>query len=167
MSKPSLKLVIDHCRRVRDDAVAAQARVEVELRTALRTLQTLEQYRDEQQQRAREARSMAGKNHLSTTQLVLQTRFSDKLVEALALQSRRVADLKHHIENCRTQVLALQQRLKAIETIESQRVDRAYTRAERADQAAADEQAANRHAQRQREDAVTAADISHTPHPND
>ena len=174
MSTPtgSLKTVIDHCRHVRDDSIAAQARVQMDLGTALRTLQTLEQYRDEQLQRARDSRSSSAPSPLSRTHLLLQTRFSDKLEEAITLQSKRVADLRHHVENCRAQVLALQQRLKAIEAIEAQRLNRARWRAARADQAEADEHAANTYAQRARQaaemaaemTAKTAADNPHNPH---
>ena len=53
MKPAPLKLVIERYRRLRDDAAAAQARVQMERETALRTLKTLEQYRDEQHERAR------------------------------------------------------------------------------------------------------------------
>ena len=121
MKPPPLKLVIEHYRRLRDDSVAVQARVQMELTTAQRTMQTLEQYREEQIQRARDARQ----HPVSTTQLLLQTRFSGKLDEAIALQAQRIAEIQHRIENCRAQVLGHQQRLKAIETIEDQRKARA------------------------------------------
>ena len=142
MKPPPLRLVIEHYRRLRDDSVAVQARVQMELTTAQRTMQTLEQYREEQIQRARDARQ----HPVSTTQLLLQTRFSGKLDEAIALQAQRIAEIQHRIENCRAQVLGHQQRLKAIETIEDQRKARAQHAAARADQSATDERAANAHA---------------------
>ena len=143
MKPQSLKLVIEHYRHLRDDAVAAQTRVQMELLGAQRTLQTLEQYRQEQMQRARDSQ----RNSLSTTHLLLQTRFSGKLDEAIALQSQRVAELQRRIDGCRARVLVHQQRLKAIETIEHQRAAKARDKAARADQLATDERAANAHSQ--------------------
>jgi flagellar export protein FliJ len=142
MKPQPLKLVIEHYRRLRDDSVAAQARVQMELTTARRTLQTLEQYRQEQLQRARDSRH----GTVSTSQLLLQTRFTGKLDEAIVLQTQRIAEIQQRIDNCRSDVLGHQQRLKAIETIEGQRAARADARAARADQAATDERAANAHA---------------------
>lgn len=141
MKPQPLKLVIGHYRHLRDDAVAVQARVQMELGAAQRTLQTLEQYRQEQLQRARDSQQ----NPLSTTHLLLQTRFSGKLDEAIALQSRRVAELRLRIGICRDQVLGHQQRLKAIETIDAQRAAKAREKATRADQLATDERAADAH----------------------
>ena len=141
MSK--LKPVIEHYRHQRDNCVAAQARVQMELGAALRTLQTLEQYREEQLQRARDSQ----RDPVSTTHLLLQTRFSGKLDEAITLQTQRVAQLQERIDHCRAEVLHHQQRLKAIETIEEQRHARARSRVARADQFASDERAANTHAQ--------------------
>jgi flagellar export protein FliJ len=142
MKPQPLKLVIEHYRRLRDDSVAAQARVQIELTTAQRTLRTLDEYRQEQLQRARDSRRDA----ISTSQLLLQTRFTGKLDEAIALQKQRIAEIEHRIDACRAQVLGHQQRLKAIETVEDQRIVRAQDRAARADQAATDERAANAHA---------------------
>jgi len=142
MKPQPLKLVIEHYRRLRDGSVAAQARVQMEMTTARRTLQTLEQYRLEQLQRARDARHGA----VSTSQLLLQTRFAGKLDEAIVLQTQRIAEIQRRIDNCRSEVLGHQQRLKAIETIEGQRVARAEALAARADQAATDERAGNAHA---------------------
>jgi flagellar export protein FliJ len=139
-SKP-LKLVIEHYRRLRDDSVAAQARVQQELEKARRTLATLEDYRREQLLRARDARLGA----ITTGQLLLQTRFTGKLDEAIELQSRRIEEIEQRVVACRSEVLGHQQRLKAIETIEAQRALRAQDRAARADQAATDERAANSH----------------------
>jgi flagellar export protein FliJ len=110
-----LKLVIEHYRRLRDDAVAVQARVQMELAAAQRTLHTLVQHRQDQHQRARDTQH----SPVSTTQLLLQTRFSGKLEEAITLQTQRIADFQHRIESCRIQVLADQQRFKAIESIET------------------------------------------------
>ena len=121
MKPQPLKLVIEHYRRLRDDSVAAQARVQMELTTAQRTLRTLDEYRQEQLQRARDSRRDA----ISTSQLLLQTRFTGKLDEAIALQKQRIAEIEHRIDACRAQVLGHQQRLKAIETIEDQRAARA------------------------------------------
>jgi flagellar export protein FliJ len=147
MKPRPLKLVIEHYRRLRDDSVAVQARVQMELETARRTLRTLEDYRQEQLQRARESRQGA----VSTGQLLLQTRFTGKLDEAIALQKQRIAEIEHRIDACRSQVLGHQQRLKAIETIEDQRAAQAQDRAARADQAATDERAANAHARESRQ----------------
>ncbi len=146
MKPKPLKLVIEHYRRLRDDSVAAQARVQQELEKARRTLGTLEDYRREQLLRARDARLGA----ITTGQLLLQTRFTGKLDEAIALQSRRIDEIEQRIANCRSEVLGHQQRLKAIETIESQRASRAEERAARAEQAATDERAANAHARERR-----------------
>ena len=143
MKPQPLKLVIEHYRRQRDDSVAAQARVQMELSAAQRTLQTLEQYRQEQHQRARDSQQ----NLVSTTHLLLQTRFSGKLDEAIALQAQRIAEIQHRLESCRAQVLGDQQRFKAIEAIEDQRAARARNKAARADQLATDERAANAHSQ--------------------
>jgi flagellar export protein FliJ len=147
MKPQSLKLVIEHYRRLRDDSVAAQARVQMEFAAAQRTLRTLVQHRQEQYQRARDSQHTP----VSTTQLLLQTRFSSKLGEAITLQTQRIADFQLRIESCRAQVLADQQRFKAIESIEHQRELRALHQAARADQLATDERAANRHAQSIRE----------------
>lgn len=147
MKLQPLKLVIEHYRRLRDDAVAVQARVQMELAAAQRTLHTLVQHRQDQHQRARDTQH----SPVSTTQLLLQTRFSGKLEEAITLQTQRIADFQHRIESCRIQVLADQQRFKAIESIEDQRATRAQHKAARADQSATDERAANAHAQGIRE----------------
>ena len=149
MKHKPLKLVIEHYRRLRDDSVAAQARVQMELETARRTLATLEDYRREQLQRARDARLGA----VTTGQLLLQTRFTGKLDEAIALQTHRIAEIEQRIVNCRSEVLGHQQRLKAIETIDAQRATRAEERAVRAEQVATDERAANAHARDRRLDA--------------
>ena len=146
MKHKPLKLVIEHYRRLRDDSVAAQARVQMELETARRTLRTLEEYRQEQLQRARDARLGA----VTTGQLLLQTRFTGKLDDAIALQTQRIAEIEQRIVNCRAEVLGHQQRLKAIETIDAQRALHAEERAARADQAATDERAANAHARDRR-----------------
>lgn len=143
MTRQPLRLVIEHYRRLRDDAVAAQARVQQELNAARLTLSTLAGYRDEQLQRARESQ----RNPLSNVHLLLQTRFSGKLEEAIALQTQRVDDIRQRIEACRVQVLHHQQRLKAIEFIDAQRLSRARTKAARAEQFASDERAADTHAQ--------------------
>ena len=143
MKPQPLKLVIEHYRRLRDDSVAAQSRVQAELAAAHRTLHVLEQYRREQHQRARDS----GKNPVSTTHLLLQTRFSGKLDEAIDLQSQRIAEVQHRIDHFRAQVLADQQRFKALETIVKQRTARAQQKAARADQMATDERAANAHSQ--------------------
>lgn len=137
-----LKPVIEHYRRLRDDCVSAQARVQMELGAAQRTLQTLEQYQAEQLQRARDSQ----RNPLSTVHLLLQTRFTGKLDEAIALQSQRVAALQERIDHGRAEVLGHQQRLKAIETIHAQRLARERSKAARADQFASDERAAQAHA---------------------
>ncbi len=147
MKPQPLKLVIEHYRRLRDDSVAVQARVQTELTAAERTLQTLENYRQEQFQRTRDARQDA----VSTSQLLLQTRFTGKLDEAIALQQQRIAEIRHRIEGCRSQVLGHQQRLKAIETIEYQKQARAEDRVARAEQSATDERAAQSHAREVRE----------------
>jgi flagellar export protein FliJ len=140
--KPApLKLVIERYRRLRDDAAAAQARVQMERDTALRTLQTLEQYRDEQHERARASQQQV----LSTAHLLLRTRFSGKLEEAIALQRERIAAIEERIAACRDRVLGCQQRLKGVESIEQQRAAVARKRAERADQLATDEHAAQAH----------------------
>ncbi len=143
VTRQPLRLVIEHYRRLRDDAVAAQARVQQELNAARLTLSTLAGYRDEQLQRARESQ----RNPLSNVHLLLQTRFSGKLEEAIALQTQRVDDIRQRIEACRVQVLHHQQRLKAIEFIDAQRLSRARTKAARAEQFASDERAADTHAQ--------------------
>jgi flagellar FliJ protein len=147
MKPASLRLVVEHYQRLRDDAVAAQARVQRELDTALRTLQTLEQYRDEQHERARAAQ----RQPLSTTHLLLRTRFSGKLEEAIALQRERIAAIEERIAACREQVIACQQRLKGVESIDARRADLARRRAERADQIATDEHAAQAHERNRRE----------------
>lgn len=146
----SLKPVIEHYRRLRDDTVAAQARVQLDLGAAQRTLQTLEQYREEQLQRARECL----RNPMATSHLLLQTRFSGKLDEAIALQSQRVAELEQRIRSCRAEVLNHQQRLKAVESVEHRRLANARSRAQRADQFATDERASNCHAQAARQAAA-------------
>lgn len=142
MRHKPLKLVIEHYRRLRDDSVATQAKVQMEFGAAQRTQQTLEQYRQEQLQRARDSQQ----NPLSTINLLLQTRFSGKLDEAIALQSQRVAELQQRLEQSRAQVLRHQQRLKAIETIEDRRAAQVQKKASRADQLATDERAADAHA---------------------
>jgi flagellar export protein FliJ len=150
MKRQPLKLVIEHYRRLRDDSVTVQARVQAELAAAERTLQTLENYRQEQFQRTRDARQ----DSVSTSQLLLQTRFTGKLDEAIALQQQRIAEIRHRIEGCRSQVLGHQQRLKAIETIEDQRQTRAEDKAARAEQSATDERAAQAHAREANEAAA-------------
>ncbi len=149
MKPQPLKLVIEHYRRLRDDAVAVQARVQLELTSATRTLQTLRDYRDEQLERARNCTRTA----LSTTHLLLQTRFSGKLDEAITLQNQRLIQIQERVAACRSQVLAHQQRLKAIETIEDQRAARLAAGAARSEQLATDERAANAHSRGLREDA--------------
>jgi flagellar export protein FliJ len=149
MKPQPLKLVIEHYRRLRDDAVAVQARVRLEMSGAERTLQTLQEYRDEQLERARDCTRTA----LSTTHLLLQTRFSGKLDEAIALQNQRLIQIQERVAACRSQVLALQQRLKAIETIEDQRATRLAAGAARSEQLATDERAANAHSRGVRQDA--------------
>ena len=89
MKPAPLKLVIERYRRLRDDAAAAQARVQMERETALRTLKTLEQYRDEQHERTRASQQQV----LSTAHLLLRTRFSGKLEEAISLQKERIATI--------------------------------------------------------------------------
>jgi flagellar export protein FliJ len=160
MKPKPLKLVIDHYRRLRDDSVSAQARVQMELESARRTLRTLEDYRQEQLQRARDARQGAA---VTTGQLLLQTRFTGKLDEAIALQLQRIAEIEHRIVNCRSEVLGHQQRLKAIETIEEQRAARVEERAARADQAASDERAADANSRDRR---LAAEDPSSSSHPS-
>ena len=147
MKPAPLKLVIERYRHLRDDAAAAQARVQMERDTALRTLQTLEQYRDEQHERARASQRQV----LSTAQLLLRTRFSGKLEEAIALQNERIATIDDRIAACRDRVIACQQRLKGVESIEDRRAAVARQRAARADQFAADEHAAQAHERNRRE----------------
>lgn len=142
MKPQPLRLVIDHYRRLRDDSVAAQARVEMELAAARRTLQTLDQYRQEQHERARNA----AHDPVSTSHLLLRSRFSGKLDEAMVLQAQRIEELKRRLENFRSEVLGHQQRLKAIEMLEHRRAVAAQQKAARAEQLAADERAANAHA---------------------
>ena len=160
MKRQPFKLVIEHYRRLRDDSVAAQARVQMVLSAAQRTLQVLEQYRQEQHQRARDAQ----KNLVSTTHLLLQTRFSGKLDEAIDLQTQRIAEIGQRIDHLRTLVLSDQQRFKAIEAIENQRSARAHQKAARAEQTATDERASNAHSQELR----SAGDhqARHPVHPN-
>ena len=141
MKPAPLKLVIERYRRLRDDVAAAQARVQMERDTALRTLQTLEQYRDEQHERARASQQQP----LSTAHLLLRTRFSGKLEEAIALQRERIATIDERIAACRERVLACQQRLKGVESIEVRRETLARQRAARAEQFAIDEHAALAH----------------------
>lgn len=143
MTPQPLRLVIEHYRRLRDDSVAVQARVQQELNAAQLTLSTLAGYREEQLQRARESQ----RNPMSNVHLLLQTRFSGKLEEAIALQTQRVDDIRQRIEACRVQVLHHQQRLKAIEFIDTQRLSRARTKAARAEQFASDERAADTRSQ--------------------
>ena len=143
MTPQPLRLVIEHYRRLRDDSVSVQARVQQELNAAQLTLSTLAGYREEQLQRARESQ----RNPLSNVHLLLQTRFSGKLQEAIALQTQRVDDIRQRIEACRVQVLHHQQRLKAIEFIGTQRLSRARTKATRAEQFASDERAADTRSQ--------------------
>ena len=147
MRPAPLRLVIDRYRRLRDDAAAAQARVQMEREAALRTLQTLEQYRDEQHERARASQRQL----LSTAHLLLRTRFSGKLEEAIALQKERIAGIDERIATCRARVLDCQQRLKGVESIEDRRAAVARQRAARADQFAADEHAAQAHERNRRE----------------
>lgn len=147
MRPAPLRLVIDRYRRLRDDAAAAQARVQMEREAALRTLQTLEQYRDEQHERARASQRQL----LSTAHLLLRTRFSGKLEEAIALQKERIAGIDERITTCRARVLDCQQRLKGVESIEERRAALARQRAERADQFATDEHAAQAHERNRRE----------------
>lgn len=153
MKHGSLKLVIERYKRLRDDAAAAQARVQMEMDGARRTMQTLEQYRSEQHQRVRDSQCRA----LSTTLLLLQTRFSGKLDEAIALQAERIAALGERIEACRARVLACQQRLKAVESIEERRAMLARRKAERAEQFTTDEHAADAHMRHLREATETQA----------
>ena len=147
MRPAPLRLVIDRYRRLRDDAAAAQARVQMEREAALRILQTLEQYRDEQHERARASQRQL----LSTAHLLLRTRFSGKLEEAIALQKERIAGIDERIATCRARVLDCQQRLKGVQSIEERRAALARQRAERADQFATDEHAAQAHERNRRE----------------
>jgi flagellar export protein FliJ len=153
MKAAPLKLAIDRYRHLRDEAAAAQARVQMERDTALRTLQTLEQYRDEQHERARASQQRL----LSTAHLLLRTRFSGKLEEAIALQRERIATIDERITACRDRLLACQQRLKGVESIEDRRTALARHRAERADQFATDEHAALAHERNRRESEEAAA----------
>ncbi len=135
-----LALAIEHCRRLRDDAVAIQTRVRVELGSAEQTLRTLESYREEQSDRAR---AQAGTT-LSVIRLVHQTRFAGTLDDAIRQQVLRVDELRARMDGCRAAVLHQQQRLKAIETIAQRRIDAAERRAARREQHATDERAALR-----------------------
>src|SRR5690606_27882955 len=112
-----------------------------------RNLQTLEQYRDEQHERARASQRQL----LSTAHLLLRTRFSGKLEEAIALQKERIAGIDERIATCRARVLDCQQRLKGVESVEERRAALARQRADRADQGASDEHAAQAHERNRRE----------------
>ena len=133
---PSFRLVIERYRVLRDDAIAARARAQLELDNARRMLQTLTDYRDEQRLRAR-----AQAASTTASWLALQSRFADTLEDAIRLQEQRIVELNARVNQCRDTVLRQQQRLKAIELLEKRRAEAVEQKAARQQQQAIDERA--------------------------
>lgn len=136
MKRRTLQQLIEHARRVRDDAAVRAAGAHREVDGAQRTLDTLSTYRDEQ------LRNAATTTRVDPAVLRLRERFTQKLHGAIDEQTGVRDTLHQAAERRRDELIGRQRRLLAYEALQARRDATSTKRRERTEQRDTDEHAA-------------------------
>lgn len=136
MKRRVLAQLIEHARRVRDDAATRAAGACGEADKAGQTLDLLASYRDEQLERSRAGATF------DAALIGVREQFTRRLDAAIDEQSRQRDRLATLADERKAELLERQRRLLAFETLQQRREDARLATARRADQRQTDELAA-------------------------